>query len=78
MDKYIQTDGQTVMYTDRTEIGIQTDRWMMTCRDGRSSHTLENRENNTFNFQVLEISLNLTKSGNVLENIHLDLEQKSL
>jgi len=30
---------------------------------------------NKFNFQVLEISLNFTKSGNVLEKFHL--EQKA-
>ena len=42
---------------------------------------LENLENNKFVFYVLEMSLNLTKSGNILEivlpvkNIHL--EQKA-
>jgi len=32
-------------------------------------HILENLENNKFIFQVLEVSLDFTKSGNVLEKI---------
>ena len=34
---------------------------------GGFPHVLENLDNNKFIFQVLEISLNLTKSGNVLQ-----------
>jgi len=37
---------------------------------------LLNLENNRFVFQVLEMSLNLTKSGNVLEKILLSEKPK--
>ena len=44
------------------------------CAQGRLNltvlpHVLENLQNNKFIFQMLEISLNFTKSRNVLENI---------
>ena len=37
---------------------------------------LENLENNNFTFQVLEMSLNFTKSGNVLEQKGLPVKKR--
>ena len=48
----------------------------------QGSHTSwKTRNNNKFIFQILKMSLNLTKSGNVLENIaweKIHMDQKSL